>query len=75
MLPTKYFVTNEWLGVNRYSSVGIATRYGLNGPGIESCLGEGEVVRNRPDAPWCPPYLRYKRYWDILLYKVTGTLR
>ena len=36
MLPTKYFVTKEWLGVHRDSSVGIATRYGLDGPVIES---------------------------------------
>jgi len=30
--------------------VGIATRYGLDGPGIES-LGESEIFRTRPDRP------------------------
>jgi hypothetical protein len=74
MLTTKYFVTKEWLSVHRDSSVGIATRHGLDGPGIESRWG-GWVVRNRPDAPWCPPPQRYKRYWGIILYKVTGTWR
>jgi len=39
-LPTKYFVTNEWLAVHRDSSVGLATRYGLDGPRIESRWGE-----------------------------------
>jgi hypothetical protein len=32
------------------SSVGIATDYGLNGPGIESLWGE--IFRTRPDRPW-----------------------
>jgi hypothetical protein len=33
--------------VGRDSSVGIATRYGLDGPG--SNLGEGEIFHTRPD--------------------------
>ena len=34
--------------MGRDSSVGIATRYDLEGPGIES-LWEGEIFRSRPD--------------------------
>ena len=45
----------------RDSSVGIATRYGLNGPGIESRCG-GEIFRNRPDRPWGPLNLLYNGY-------------
>jgi hypothetical protein len=38
------------------SSVGIATGYGLDGPGIESRWGGGgEIFRTRPDRPWDPP--------------------
>ena len=36
--------------VARNSSVGIATRYGLDGPG--SNPGGGEVFCNHPDRPW-----------------------
>ena len=35
------------------SSVGIATRYGLDGPG--SNPGGGEIFRTRPDCPWAHP--------------------
>ena len=45
----------------RESSVGIATRYGLDGPGIESRWG-GEIFRTRPDLPWGPPSLLYNGY-------------
>jgi hypothetical protein len=38
----------------RDSSVGIATGYGLDGPGIESRWG-GEVFRTRPDGPGAHP--------------------
>jgi hypothetical protein len=41
-----------WVGPD--SSVGIATRYGLDGPGIESRWG-----RDCPDRPWGPPSLLY----------------
>ena len=37
----------------RDSSVGIATRYELDGPGIESRCG-GEIFRTRPDRSWGP---------------------
>ena len=43
------------------SSVGIATRYGVDGPGIES-RWEGEIFRTRPDRPWGPPSLLYNGY-------------
>ena len=39
------------------SSVGIATRYGLDGPGIESRWGGGEIFHTLPDRPWGPPTL------------------
>jgi len=48
------------LHVGRDSSVGIATRYRLNGPG--SNPGGGEIFRTRPDRPWGPPSLLYNRY-------------
>jgi hypothetical protein len=43
------------------SVVGIATGYGLYGPGIESRWGE--IFRTYPDRPWGPPSLMF-----ILLY-------
>ena len=42
------------------SSVGIATRYGLDGSGIES--RRGEIFRTRPDWPWGIPSLLYNGY-------------
>ena len=41
----------------RDSSVGIATRYGLDGPGIESRWG-----RDFPHPSWDPPSLLYNGY-------------
>jgi len=38
------------------SVVGIATGYGLDGPGIES-QWVGEIFRTCPDRPWGPPSL------------------
>jgi hypothetical protein len=46
------------LFVSRDSSVGIATRYGLDGPGIETRFGI-EIFRTRPERPWGPPSLLY----------------
>jgi len=37
-------------GVDRDSTVGIKTRYELDGPGIESRWGE--IFRTRPYWPW-----------------------
>ena len=42
------------------SSVGIATGYGLDCPGIESRWGE--FSRTCPDWPWSPPSLLYNGY-------------
>jgi hypothetical protein len=41
-------------------SVGIATGYGLDGPGIESRWGE--IFRTCPDRPWGPLSLLYNGY-------------
>ena len=46
--------------MGRDSSVGIATGYGLGGPGIESRLGE--IFRTCPDWLWGPPSLLYNGY-------------
>jgi len=48
-----------WLGgaVGRDSSVGIATRYGLDGPGIES-RWEGDF----PHSTWGPPILLHNGF-------------
>jgi hypothetical protein len=46
--------------VGRNSAVGIATPYGLDGPGIESRWGE--IFRTRPDRPWGPSSLLYNGY-------------
>jgi hypothetical protein len=51
---------HQFLRVSRYSSVGITTGYGLDGPGIE--CQRGEIFRTRPDRPWGPPMLLYNRY-------------
>jgi hypothetical protein len=42
------------------SIVGIATGYGLDGPGIESRWGE--IFRTCPDRPWGPHSLLYNGY-------------
>ena len=57
---SKFNVPYMFIG-SRNSSVGIATRYGLNVPGIESRWG-GEIFHNRPDRSWGPPSLLYNGY-------------
>ena len=47
--------------LGRNSEVGITTRYGLDGPGIESRWG-GEIFRIRPDRPWGSSTLLYNGY-------------
>ena len=42
------------------SLVGIATAYGLDGPGIKS--GGGEIFRTCPDRSWGPPSLLCNGY-------------
>jgi hypothetical protein len=51
--------------VGRDSSVGIATRYGMDGPGIGSRCG-ARFFSTRPDRPWGPPSLLYNGYRVIL---------
>jgi hypothetical protein len=48
------------VGCVRVGSVGIATGYGLDGPGIESRWGE--IFRTCPDRPWAPSSLLYNGY-------------
>jgi hypothetical protein len=47
-------------GVNRDSVVGVATRYELDGTGIESRWRR--IFRTRPYRPWDPPHLLYNGY-------------
>jgi hypothetical protein len=56
------------------SSVGIASRYGLDGPGIESRWG-GEIFRTHPDRSWGPPSLVYEGYRDCPGGKTAGAWR
>jgi len=51
-------------------SAGIATRYGLDGPGIESRWGE--IFRTHPDRPWGTPSLLYNGYRVFLGGKTAG---
>jgi len=55
-----YYIFIYKASVGRDSSVGIATRYGLDGPGIESWWGK--IFRTCPDRPWDPPSLLYNGY-------------
>jgi len=46
-----------------YQWTGIATHYGLDGPGIESRWGgAAEIFHTRPDRPRSPPSLLYNGY-------------
>ena len=60
-------------GVSRDSIVGITTRYGLDGPGIESRWGV--ICRTRPDKPWGPHSLLYNGYWLVPRGKAAGAWR
>jgi len=63
-----------WLEVvDRDRSAGIATRYGLDGPGIESWLGE--IFCICPDRLWGPPSLLYNRYRIFPGGKAAGAWR
>jgi hypothetical protein len=42
------------ISMGRDSAVGVETRYGLDGPGIESRWWQG--LRIRPDRPWSPQW-------------------
>ena len=56
----KYFQELNNVACGAGSVVGIATAYGLDGPGIESRWGE--IFRTCPDRPWGPPSLLYNGY-------------
>jgi len=56
--------------VGQDSSVSIATRYGLDGLGIESRWGK--IFRARPDRPCGPPRLLHNRYQVLSGGKVAG---
>jgi hypothetical protein len=53
--------TNHCICRSRDSSVGMATRYGLEGPGIESRWGE--ILRTYPYRLRGSPSLLYNGYW------------
>ena len=55
------------------SSVGIETRYGLDGPGIES--RGGGIFLTRPDRPWGTPNLMYDGYRVFPGVKAAGAWR
>jgi len=46
--------------IQRQNVAGVATRYGLDGPGIKFQLGRGwDIIRTRPNQPWGPSNLPY----------------
>jgi hypothetical protein len=53
---------------------GVATRYGLDGPWIESRWGD-EIFHTHPDLPWGPPSLLYNKYRVFPGGKTAGTWR
>jgi hypothetical protein len=59
----QHFRSDNLFYGSRDSVVGIATRYGLEGPGIESRWGE--IFRTYPDWLRGPPSLLYNGYWDF----------
>jgi hypothetical protein len=59
--------------VGRYSAAGIATRYGLDSPRIESRWDE--IFRIRPDPPMGPPSLLYDGYRVVPGGKATAAWR
>jgi len=61
------------LSMGQDSSVGTETRYGLDGPGIESQWGE--IFRTLPDRPWGLPNLLYNEYRVFPRGKAAGALR
>ena len=60
--------------MGRDSAVGIATRYGLDGPGVES-RWVGEIFHTCLDRPWGPPSGLYSGYWVFPGGKVAGAWR
>jgi len=60
--------------MGRDNSIGIATRYGLDDPGIESRWG-GEIFCTRPDRSWTPSSLLYSGYRVFPWGKAAGAWR
>jgi len=56
----KNVILSHALNAGWDSVVGIGTRYGLDGPGIDP--GGGEISRIRPDRSWGPPSLQLNGY-------------
>jgi len=70
---TCVFVLHKRTSVGRDSSVGVATRYGLSGPGIESRWGRDFPQPSRPTlGPTQPPIQGYRVFPGG---KTAGTLR
>jgi hypothetical protein len=63
----------RWLWVGRYSSVGIATFYQLDGLGFESRWGE--IFRTCPERPRGPPSLLCSEYRVFTGGKAAGVWR
>jgi hypothetical protein len=59
--------------VGQDSTDGRATRYRLDGPGIESWWGK--IFRTPPDWHWGPSSLQYNGYWVISGVKVAREWR
>jgi hypothetical protein len=58
----------------RESSVGMVTRYKLDGPGIESRCGD-EMFHTRPDTPWDPTSFLCRGYGVFPVGKAAGAWR
>jgi len=69
---TRVYLRSVASGGGWDSSVGIATRYELDGPGNP---GGNEIFRTRPDRPWGPPSLLYNGYRVFLGGKAAGAWR
>jgi hypothetical protein len=67
------FLAAELMRMGRDSSEGIATRYGVDGPGIESRLVRD--FRTRPDRLWDLRSLLYNGYWGFPGGKAAGAWR
>jgi hypothetical protein len=61
--------------VGRDSSVGIATRYGMDGPGIESRWRARFSAPVQTGRPWGLPSLLYNGYWVSPGGKAAGAWR
>jgi hypothetical protein len=53
-------ITDVLLSCGPGSSVGIATAYGLDGPGFETRCRR--IILTCPDRPWSPPSLPFNEY-------------